>query len=103
MSKRTRIGKKPKKTYDEVIKDINKDNIPREWTYDLTSTLPKVIVACLYKYLEEADKMVVLEPHTTDEILDIINVLEAYGEDEANIDIEEVFKRIGSILPNLWW
>lgn len=103
MVKRIRIKKIPTKSYDDIIKDINKNNIPREWTYDLTSTLPKVIIACLYKYLEEADKMVILEPTTIDEILDIINELEVYGVDEDNIKIEETFKRVGEILPRLWW
>lgn len=110
MSKGVELGmrrvvkyKKPKKTYDEVIKDITPNNIPREWTYDMTSTLPKVIGVYLEKYIIEAEQMVELSDEYRDEILDLIISFKNLEEDEWHDKSEEVFARLGKILPVLWW
>lgn len=101
--RRIRVEKKPSKSYDEVIKDIKPNNIPREWTYDMTSTLPKVIGVYLEKYLIEAEQMIELSDEYRDEILDLIISFKNLEEDEWHDKSEEIFARLGKILPMLWW
>lgn len=103
MATRIRKKVKPEKTYDEVIKDICPKNIPSEWTYDMTSTLPKLLSAYLEKYLSCAEEIVILDEDVKNEILDLIISLEALSLDEWNNDAKEIFKKLGKILPYLWW
>lgn len=98
---------KLKGNYDEIHESIKKENIPKEWTYSADYTIYKILIAILEKYIEEADKMVIL--NNKDEIIQIIDELKGlenhYDEAEENYsnDVERIFNKIGKILPTLWW
>lgn len=100
-----RIKKKVEKlkTYDEVIKDICPKNIPMEWTYDMTSTLPRFLSAYLNKYLSDAEQWVELDNDVRDMILDLITELDALANDEWCENSSEIFMKLGKVLPYLWW
>lgn len=82
MAVRVKKKKKVNKTYDDVIKDICPKNIPMEWTYDMTSTLPKLLSVYLEKYLSCAEEIVVLDEDVKNDILNLITSLEALSLDE---------------------
>lgn len=69
----------------------------------MTSTLPKVVRVYLEKYLIEAEQMVELSSEYRDEILDLIIAFKNLEEDEWHDKSEEIFARLGKILPTLWW
>lgn len=95
--------KKVNKTYDDVIKDICPKNIPMEWTYDMTSTLPRLLSAYLNKYLLDAEQWVILDDDIKDSILDLIAELDALEKDEWCENSIKIFTKLGKILPFLWW
>lgn len=106
---------KQKGKYDNIINSITKDNIPKAWTYDMTSTLPILLIAYLEKWLEEAERMIVIEDKYRQKINNIINNLKEYLEMDSSEStsmeeynkskelIEETLKELGSILTYLWW
>lgn len=100
-----RIKKKIKaiKNYDKVIKDICPKNIPSEWTFDMTSTLPKLLSAYLEKYIICAEKIVVLEDEVKQNILDLIDELKVLEDSEWCDNSEKIFAKLGKILSHLWW
>lgn len=100
-----RIRKKVKtiKNYDDIIKDITPKNIPMEWTYDMTSTLPRFLSAYLNKYLSDAEQWVELDNDVRDMILDLITELDALENDEWCENSSKTFMKLGKILPYLWW
>lgn len=103
MARRIRKKVKTIKNYDDVIKDITSKNIPSEWTFDMTSTLPKLLSAYLEKYLLCAEEMVILDEDKKNDILNLIIKLESLSSDEWNEDSKEIFSKLGEILPYLWW
>lgn len=100
-----RVNRKPPvyNDYDEVINSVNSGNVSSMLTFDLVTTMPRVIRVLLEAYIRDSSSQVEDDDLLIFEICGIIQELKNLEDEEIPVNRECLFVRLAQVLPRLWY